>query len=107
MKTIPKRLMFACVIVLTLAAGQSKAPDWKADLRMSIEAILARSIGECASFYAGDRNCVESQFLENFPFYLLRTDCSGIAGHPGIPGPPGPGDDPHKMPSYRDSFCKS
>lgn len=54
-------------------------------LKAEIDALYVRSVSECSRYRQGDENCVKTQFLENYQWFVIHQDM--LVGPPGVPGP--------------------
>lgn len=80
--------LWAISRVPALPDGPPTGPAAAMALQGEIEAIRAKSMAECAQFFANDRTCVERQFAANYR-WEIETD-NERSSFEGPPGPPAP-----------------
>jgi hypothetical protein len=75
--------VLSLVLLLMLTASRETNP-----LEERISAAYQMSVQECGQFNKGDEDCIKTQFLENYRYYIAKSVPSGN-GPPGTPGPKG------------------
>ena len=80
------RIAVAFLIVLSVGAAPTAKSSLPPDLQAQINMLYQKSVVQCGLFYAGNQECIKSQFSLNYHWEILKDQDPSV-GSPGIPGP--------------------
>lgn len=80
------RAALLALFLLGACAGRTADSCLSDTLKAAIDGVYLKSVSECKAFYAGDQECIKSQFSLNYRWEILRDEDRSV-GAPGLPGP--------------------